>query len=479
MSSRIKQLGSDAIVYGVGGILSKSLGFFLLPVYTRIFSPAEYGTIEMLLVISSFLSSILVMGMDSAQSFYFFKEKSAGKLQQRALVTAILQWRVTWGVAIVLLATLCSPLLNDWLFDGGLGWQFFALAFAGALFSTVMSQSAEVFRLLYKPWPYVIVTLTSTVLSAGFILMMVILFQQGIIGYFYGIVLGSLCSATFGWYWAREYLSFQKFHTDWWPTLLRFGIPLVPSGMGMYLMNTTDRWFVQHYHGADTLGLYAVAAKFTLLLALVIETFRKAWWPIAMDAMHSEDGPETFRLIANLFIGLGVSGIIVLTLLSPTLIAWFTDPRFHSAWNIIGVLAWQSLFYGFFLIVSGGIWKAEKTHLMLFLMLMAAVVNIGLNYMLVPDLGNIGAAVSTSVSFFIWVLAAMYVSEKLWPVKFNLILNLSQLAVGGMVVYWFISGEQLFSIYTKIIVAFIAVCVVNTPLIFQIKGFKYTRMSKK
>jgi len=454
---RLKQLGKDSLVYGLGSILAKSLGFFLLPIYTRIFSPAEYGTIEMLVVISSFLSSILVMGMDSAQSFYFFKEKTAGKQQQKALVTAILQWRVTWGLGIVLIATLCSPLLNNWLFDGLLGWQFFALAFAGALFSTVMSQSAEVFRLTYKPWPFVIITTTSTVLSASFILMIVIFFQQGIIGYFYGIVLGSLCSAVLGWYWAREYLCFKKLYIDMWPKLLRFGLPLVPAGMGMYVMNTTDRWFIQHYHGVDALGLYAVAAKFALLLALVIETFRKAWWPIAMDAMHSDDGPETFRMIANLFIGLGVSGIIFLTLLSPTLIDWFTDARYHSAWNIIGILAWQSLFYGLFLVISAGIWKVEKTHLMIYLMLIAAAINISLNYMLVPEWGNIGAALSTSISFLCWVIIAVILSEKLWPVKFQFALNFFQLVIGASVVYWLIEFAETSSIEAKISVSLVAV----------------------
>ena len=73
--SRLKQLGKDSVIYGIGGILAKAVSFLLLPVYTRIFSPDEYGTIEMLTVICSFLSSILVLGMDSAQSMYFFKLK--------------------------------------------------------------------------------------------------------------------------------------------------------------------------------------------------------------------------------------------------------------------------------------------------------------------------------------------------------------------------------------------------------------------
>ena len=95
--SRLKQLGRDSIVYGIGGMLAKSVSFFTLPIYTRIFTPADYGTIEMLLVLSNFLGAILVMGMDSAQSMYFFKYKIEGKAAQARIVSSILQWRLLWG----------------------------------------------------------------------------------------------------------------------------------------------------------------------------------------------------------------------------------------------------------------------------------------------------------------------------------------------------------------------------------------------
>ena len=84
--SRIRQLGKDSVVYGLGGILAKSIAFFTLPIYTRIFTPSDYGTIEMLTVISGILGSILVTGMDSAQSMFFFKHKDEGKEAQASMV---------------------------------------------------------------------------------------------------------------------------------------------------------------------------------------------------------------------------------------------------------------------------------------------------------------------------------------------------------------------------------------------------------
>jgi O-antigen/teichoic acid export membrane protein len=434
--TRLRQLGRDSLVYGGGAVFAKGIGFFLLPIYTRIFSPADYGVIELLSVIASFVSALLVMGMDSAQSFYFFEQKAAGEPAQARLVGAILQWRLTWGAAIVLAATGAAPLLNAFFFEGRLDWTYFAVAFAGALLLQLMSQSVEIFRLLYRPWPFVLVTLAQAVGTAGLVLLFVVRFDRGILGYFLGSLVASAIAAAIGWYVVRDRVDMSKLHSEWWPRLLRFGAPLVPAGIAMYFMNTSDRWFVQHYHGEAALGVYAVGAKFALIMALAIETFRKAWWPIAMDAMHSPDGPETYRAIARMFMGAGVAAVVYLAFLSPWLVDWLTAPAYHGAWPVVGVLAWQSLFYGFYLVASAGLWKAERTRDAMLLTAAAALLNLGLNWLLVPALGGIGAALATALSYLAWIVASLLLSERLWPVGFALPLFAAQIALGAAAVAW-------------------------------------------
>lgn len=449
---RLKQLGKDSLIYGVGAIAAKSVGIFVLPIYTRIFTPADYGTIDMLGLTASLLTAFLVMGMDTAQSFYFFEQKKHGKQAQASVISSILQWRLTAGVAIVILATLGAPFLNIFLFAGELTWQLFALAFSGSLFSCVMGQSVQIFRLLYRPWPYIAITLSHTLLAVTVILTLVLVFDRGIIAFFIGSATASLVVACIGWYLARDYLDFSKWYTSWWPRLIRFGAPLVPAGLAMYGMNTSGRWFLQYYHGPDALGIYAVGARFALLLALVVETFRRAWWPIAMDAMQSEDGEETFRMIARLYMGFGVTGIIALTWLSPWLVQWLTGPLFHSAWPVVGVLCWQSLFYGLYLVASAGLFKAEKTYLNVYLMGGGAIANILLNKILVPPFAGMGAAFATSLTFFMWIVASVVVSERHWRVGFQFGIFAAQVLFGAAIVAWLIIFRETFSPVVRIAV---------------------------
>jgi len=457
---RIKQLTKDSIVYGLGGGVGKSITFFMLPVYTRIFSPAEYGTIEMMMIIVNMLVAILVMGMDSAQSFYFFEQKERGKAQQRTVISAILQWRLVWGLIIVITAGGAAPFINAWLFEGSLPWIYFAVAFSGALFVTLLNQSIDIFRLLYRPWPYVAITITHSSLTAILIVVLVLGLESKIFGYFLGTTIASLCIALLGWFLIKDYVDFKRWHRNWWPRLLRFGAPLLPAGLAFYSMSTMDRWFIQHYQNTEELGIYAIGAKFALLMTLVIETFRKAWWPMAMDAMHSDDGPSTFRMISRLYIGVGVALVGTLTLISPWLVKFMTAPAYQSAWVIVGILAWQSLFYGFYLIASAGIWKAKKTYLAMYLLIGAAALNFLLNMVLVPNYGAVGAAVATAITYFVWVFMALAISEKLWKVQFPVLILMAQLAIGLVVVSKILLSDfPSTSIYLNNTLVFIAVIV--------------------
>lgn len=420
--------------------MAKSISFFTLPVYTTIFSRSEYGTIEMLTVIGSFLGSILLMGMDSAQSMYFFKLKKEGHQKQAQIVSSILQWRLISGAIIVIFSTAISPVLNTIFFGGKLHWEYFLVSFSGVLFIQITSQSAEVMRLLFRPWSYILVVLSQSVMAAAVALILILKFNQGILGFFWGGLVASLLVAAIGWYRVRSYLRFDKLHFDLWPMLLRFGIPLVPASLALYFMNTSDRWFIQHYHGDDALGLYAVGAKFAMLSSLAIETFRKAWWPLAMDSMHSEDGEKTFIFISNLYVCIGSLFILILTFLSPWLVEFITGPDFHDAWPIIGILTWKGLLYGYFMICSAGIWKAEKTYLNLYISLSILVIGLILNFLIVPTYGIVGASVATVFTFIIWIVITSIVSNFHWRIKFNYFFIISVFIISLTISYSFSLG---------------------------------------
>lgn len=435
MKRKILSLAKDSAVYGLGDVLGKSILFLLIPVFTRIFSPQQYGEIETLVMLNNFLGIFLMMGLDAAQSFYFFERDKSDPVNRKKLISAVIQWRLLWGVVIITVASMASPILNQFFFNARLNFSYFAVAFIGTLFFQITGQVTEVFRLLYQPVKYVIVSLIFVLLSSAISLFLVVLLKWGILGYFIGYSLGAVISALLGCYLIREYLDFSLAFNPLWPRLLSFGAPFVLNGFAMYALLNTDRWFLMSYQGQASLGIYAVGAKFVIFILVAVNAFRAAWWPMAMEALHSDGGAVLFRTVSRLYLGVSIIGVILLTYFSRLLMRLFSAPDYFSAYPVIGILSWHGVFYGFYLLVCSGIWKNEKTLLSGVAIVIAVIVNVLLNGFLVPRYGLAGAALATSISFFIWTAITMFISERIEPIKFPLGIFLLQICVGVAACY--------------------------------------------
>jgi O-antigen/teichoic acid export membrane protein len=414
-----KKLLTDSAIYGFGAILVKSLAFFTLPIYTSIFSPEEYGVIEMFATISGILSILMTMGLDSAQSFYFMEAKNDKARDIKEVTGAILQLRIIFGLSAVILSTLFSSFILEFAFNELISVDILWMVLASTFFATLVSQSLEIFRLIYKPWYYIGLTFFQSIGGIGFILFFTYINDEGISGYFKGMALGSFIALIIGWFSTKNYRTWKRKDLKLWREYLKFGIPLMPAGLMVWITMASDRWFVMNMLSSYDVGIYAIGAKFALLITLGVETFRKAWWPIAMDMLHKEEGPQFFKTISLWYVGIGSLSAIVLTIISPYLVSFIADDRYYESWKIVGVLCWGSLFYGFYLISLMGIFKSKKTYLNIYIHGGGAVLNIILNFVLIPVMGIIGAAISTSISVMVNNVVGMIISNKYYKIDWN------------------------------------------------------------
>jgi O-antigen/teichoic acid export membrane protein len=217
-----------------------------------------------------------------------------------------------------------------------------------------------------------------------------------------------------------------------------------------------------------------------MLITLAIETFRRAWWPVAMDAMHGPEGAALYRTVARLYVGVGAAGIVILSALSPWLVRTFTAPAFHEAQPLVGVLAWSSVLYGFFMIGGSGIWKAEKTWLTSVFMLAGGAVNIALAWWWSAMWGAMGAALALVAAYSIWIALTVWASERLWKVGFPWLVLCLQAAGGGAcgwLIYWMRArGDSEALVWLIAIVA--AALLVGSALDERQRGFVWRNLCR-
>lgn len=418
--NRYKRLLSNSLTYGLGSILSGSVGFLVIPIYTRIFSPEKYGIIAMLITLSSIFTILMTMGLNGAQSYYFMEAKNKKTFKTEQITTSILQLKIVLGIAMVLIISIFSPVFVNFFFKKPIPNAYIYLVALSTFFAIFVTQHTEIFRLTYRVWNYIFLSLLRIILAVGFILLFICIFNMGIKGYFTGLLAGSFIAMVIGFFATkRYYIYWNKIEHSLWADFLKFGLPLVPGALTWWIMHVSDRWFVMNLMSPYDLGLYAIGAKFVLLISLAVEAFRKAWWPLALDATYKKDSPEFFQKISLWYLILGSIAAIVLTGASPYLVGFIADKRYFEAWKIVGILCWYSIFYGFYLISTVGIFKSKKTYITAIIFGSAALINIILNYFLIPIYGLIGAAIATSLSMMIANVISMLISNRYFYIRWQ------------------------------------------------------------
>jgi O-antigen/teichoic acid export membrane protein len=416
--TKAKQLGKDSIIYGAGFALSRSMNLIALPIFTRLFSPGEYAFIDMVSLVNVLLCSIINLGFDLGQGVYYFEEKKKGIQAQKELVSTLFRIRMIWGIGVVIFCTLCFPVFNMVFFDNRLPWQYFALAFTGSLFVQISVQFSDLFQLLFRPLVSSIITIVQACGSMAIAICIVLLFDVGVFGVIVGTLIGSVCSAVFGWWMARDYVDISIYNSVWWSRLSRFGLPALPLSLAGWLTMSLDRIMIMNLLGPEAMGVYAVGIKIALILALVIGAIKLAWFPIALDAIQTEDGKRLIRNASCVYLGTGFSAAIIISFIAPYLMQIIATPVYFEGHLVVGILCLFFVLEGYLRISQLGLLKNKKTYLLTVIAVASVSVGIIAIYLLIPIAGIFGAAIGMLIGVIVRNILSQTVSEIYYHVNF-------------------------------------------------------------
>src|SRR6478672_9885307 len=348
LSGQLKRLGKHSVIYGLGGLVSRILAVFLLPLYTHYLSTSDYGQIETLIALVTVLTIVLQFGISSAFfHFYFDADDPAG----RRLVLRTSFWFTmmmsTLGLVVVVAL---APQISSWLF-GDAGDADLVRASAVALWAQLnYLQLTNLFRAEERSVAFVLASLSNILLTVGATLVV-------IVGNFAGTLIVYL--ALLGY--RREQLGLQVS----WPLLRRmnhFGLPLVPSALLLWVTNFSDRFFLVKLTDTSEVGLYSVGVRIASAMVLLLTAFRTAWPAFAYSIKSDEEAKQTYAWVLTYLVVLSTWIATALTLLAPWLVEWLTTPQFSSASRVVGPLAFAAVAFGGYIVLAIGIGRARRTQ---------------------------------------------------------------------------------------------------------------------
>ncbi len=416
LSRQLSRLGKQSAIYGLGGLVSRILAVILLPLYTRYLSRSDYGKVETLIALVIVLAIILRFGISSAFfRFYFDADDHDG----RRLVLRTSFW-FTMAMAtlgLVLVIALAAP-ISEWLF-GDAGSANLVRASAVALWAQMnYEQMTSLFRVEERPVAFVIASLTNIGLTIGGTVLLVVVLDKGPVGVIVGNFTGTLIVYVTLLGYRREQLGLQL-DRDLLRRMNRFGMPLVPSALLLWVTNFSDRFFLVKLTDTSEVGLYSVGVRVASAMVLLLTAFRTAWPAFAYSIKSEDEAKRTYAWVLTYLIVLATWIATALALLSPWLVEWLTAPKFESASRVVGPLAFAAVSFGGFMVISIGIGRARRTQFNWVITGLAAAVNVTLNLTLIPLYGMMGAATATVAAYTVMFVGMAWWAQRVYPCPYQ------------------------------------------------------------
>lgn len=426
-------LSKDSLVYGFGNAILKILALLTAPIFTRVFLPADYGIINLITSITYFLSLLLIFGMDAATSVSYYQY---GK-EKKTIVSTTFWFLVIWGILLVGLASLFSKQFSHLSFQTNSYSPLFLIAFATAFFTLLISFAKLIFRLEFQAKTFALIAIFQAVVSTALMIVLVVVFKYGLAGYLGGTLIGTFASfiLAFGYILIRKTITF-RFNLSRLKEMLAYGVMMVPTALSFYVFDLSDRYFINHYWNLTELGLYSIAINIASLLTFFSIALGQAWTPYVLKLYYdsrkifNQFVPRIFVYYLILFFTLA----LFVTIFGQEILKILTTPNYYPSYRAIGPMALAFTFAATLQITVLGMTIVRKTKFMAFYALLTAIINIILNFLLIPKYGMVGAAWATAASYFFLTLAYLFTSQKFiyiklpWQKIFKLVL-LSVIAI--------------------------------------------------
>lgn len=406
------------LIYASGIWAGKIIGFIMIPIYTRVLRPSDYGVLELISRTTDIIALVLGMGMASAM-LRFHAEAKSDQERRRVVNTAVVCAGAVGVIAAVGFSAFAVPLSKVCL-----GSVRYALCFRLALIAMGCELCAAVpmvlVRIHERSALFAGVNFGRLAIALCLNIYLVVVLRLGVMGIMISNLIGiAAVLAVLGIVTWRDWS--PRLDSRLLKVMLAYSLPLVPCSFAMFVLNFGDRYFVRHYCGLGVLGVYSLGYKICMMMpAMVMDPLGLAWSVVMFTVAARSDAARVYARFFNgfmfcvAFVSLGLSAI------SHDLVSVMADRTYHDAYKIVpavmlGMAAWAASN-----VFETGVLLEKKTYFRTIGHLTSAIVVTAAYMTLIPLFGAMGAAWATVCGFVTMAATTYFFARRLYPIPYDI-----------------------------------------------------------
>lgn len=440
--NKLKLFIENFLVYGLGGIISKLIPLIMVPIVTKIMPTTDYyGISDLSNTIVQFASAIAVMGMYDAMYRMFF-EKDEEEYKKKVCSTALVFTFITsFFVFLIML------ILRDWIAQYFFSNRQYAYVVYLSAIATLVGATNSIIsaptRIQNKRKVFLVTNTVSSLLSYS-ISIPILLAENYVIALPLAAVISSLTMEIVFGVMNRQWFRLRMFDKKLLKQLLFIAIPLLPNFLIYWVFNSCYKVMITNIIGIGAAGIYSVGSKLGHASQLIYTAFAGGWQFFAFSTMKEDNQVKSNSMI---FEYLGIISFVATSFIcawSYGIFKLLFKVDYLNGYIVSPYLFLAPLLQMLFQVAANQFLVIKKTWFNLFILSFGVVINIIINYFLIPVLGIEGASIATLMGYIVSDIVCVIVLcyMKLMVISRRFIMAVIVMA-GFMIVWRLIFSAQI------------------------------------
>ena len=457
-----QKIFNNSLLYSVGTVFSKAIGFFLIPIYTHNVSDADYGIATTITMFVSTFGIVVMLSLRAAlirfYNEYDAKEKSEfiGTITTFVAINALVVC-----ILLCLLHNLYIPLLFKEI-------SFFPLVFFG-----VVSLGAEGIYLVYQSVlqakqdgrQYSINCILYLVVHAIIVIILVWALQMGALG----IVLSNcITNILFAIYGVIEMIRTRVMRFSWNKRMLnrslKYSLPILPHNLSNNVSTYATKVIININIGYVLSGMYSLAAQFSMIIALVQSSINLAFRPWFIEQMkEGQEGRQQIKYMSEMIMAIYSFVAVLISLFCKEIVVLMTDESYLESWKMVPFfVTTQLIAFIYYSHVQTLMYNVKMSKYTMICSLSGLVVNVIVAILLVDSFNIYGVLIANLFSQIIMATLTVIMSKRAEKVDFGLpkmivcVFLVIILSAVGMFISWTRSEISIIEVLLKLMLSTIS-----------------------
>lgn len=400
-NKRTKYLMKNTIIFAIGNFTIKFITFFLVPFYTHLLTKKQYGIVDLIYTISIVIIPIITLNISESVMRFCLdkddKEKQIISIANKMFIISLL---------IMLVGTPIFSIFS--MFKGiELLISLYIISTCGSQLYLLVIKGQERLKL------YTIGNVINTFLIAALNILFLAVFKMGIEGYLMAYIISNFITMIYALIISKSYkIGINNYDKKLFSSMVKYSIVLIPTSFMWWIMNSSDRIMISNMVSTSANGIYAVSYKLPTLISTIISIFNQAWLFSAIKEIKSKDKDEYTNKIYKMLYTISIMSGLGLIMITKIFMKYYVSKEFYEAWKYMSFLTIGVIFQSLatFLSTSYNVYKDNKGFL--YSGVAGAILNIILNFLLIPKFKIYGAAVATCASYIMVFIYRYFDTKK-------------------------------------------------------------------